>query len=58
MTVAEFDPISARIESLASQVVDAAVKVHKTLGPGLLESVYEICLCHEFARRGIPLSGS
>jgi len=54
MTVAEFDPIPARIESIASQIVDAAIKVHKTLGPGLLESVYETCMCHELARRGIP----
>lgn len=35
-------------------MVDAAFKVHKTLGPGLLESVYERCLCHELLRRGIP----
>jgi GxxExxY protein len=34
-------------------VVDAAFKVHKTLGPGLLESVYEVCLCQELKRRGI-----
>lgn len=30
--------------------VDAAFKVHQTLGPGLLESVYEICLCHELKK--------
>jgi GxxExxY protein len=54
MSVVEFDPLTSQIESLASQVVDAAVKVHKTLGPGLIESVYEICLCHELARREIP----
>lgn len=34
-------------------VVDAAVKVHKALGPGLLESVYEIVLAHELSRRGL-----
>ena len=32
---------------------DPAFRVHKTLGPGLLESVYELCLCHELLRRGI-----
>jgi GxxExxY protein len=42
-----------RAERLATQIVDAAVKVHKALGPGLLESVYEICLCHELSIRGI-----
>ena len=39
---------------MAGQVVDAALKVHKALGPGLLESVYETCLCHELGERGIP----
>lgn len=34
-------------------VVDAAVKVHKALGPGLLETVYEIVLAHELSRRGL-----
>lgn len=35
-------------------IVDAAFAVHKALGPGLLESVYEVCLCHELKKRGIP----
>ena len=35
-------------------MVDAAFKVHKTLGPGLLESVYETCMCHELTARNIP----
>jgi GxxExxY protein len=34
-------------------VVDAAVKLHKALGPGLLESVYEVILLHELRNRGI-----
>jgi GxxExxY protein len=38
---------------IASQVVDAAFGVHKTLGPGLLESVYEVVLSHELRRRGL-----
>jgi GxxExxY protein len=54
MSTVAFETLSARTESLAAQVVDAAVKVHKTLGPGLLESVYEICLCHELTLRGNP----
>ena len=33
--------------------MDAAFKVHRTLGPGLLESVYEVCLCHELAKQKI-----
>jgi hypothetical protein len=41
------EPISEASDAIAEQVVDAALKVHKTLGPGLLESVYEACLAHE-----------
>ena len=39
-------------EAVARQVVDAGLKVHSALGPGLLESVYEQCLAHELERRG------
>jgi len=35
-------------------IIGAAVEVHRTLGPGLLESTYEMCLCRELAIRGIP----
>jgi GxxExxY protein len=37
----------------ARAVVDAAIKVHTSLGPGLLESVYEACLAHELGQRGL-----
>ena len=37
---------------LTRQVMGAAVEVHKALRPGLLESVYEACLCHELAVPG------
>ncbi len=46
-------PIPDSVERLASIVVDAGLKVHKTLGPGLLESVYEHCLAHELTKRGL-----
>jgi GxxExxY protein len=42
------------INELSSQVIGAAIEVHKTLGPGLLESVYEECLCSEFDLRKVP----
>jgi GxxExxY protein len=48
-----FQPIPQEVQRAARQVVDAAFKVHKTLGPGLLESVYEVCLCHELKRWGV-----
>lgn len=41
------------IEEIATQVVDAAIKVHRALGPGLLESAYQRCLAHELRRRGL-----
>ena len=41
-------------EAAAREVVDAALAVHRALGPGLLESVYETCLCRELSKRGIP----
>lgn len=48
-----FDPIPENLEALAKVVVDAAFAVHKALGPGLMESVYEVCLCHELSLRGV-----
>ncbi len=49
----KYQPISENIEKLASVVVAAAFQVHCTLGPGLLESVYEICLCHELDKQRV-----
>ncbi len=48
----EIDPETNRI---ASEVVDAAFKLHSTLGPGLLESVYESFLIHELKLRGLKV---
>jgi GxxExxY protein len=39
-------------EAAGREIVDAAIKVHRVLGPGLLESAYEQCLAHELGRRG------
>ena len=41
------------IEEVASIIVDAAIKVHKTLGPGLLESAYQKCLAYELNKRNL-----
>jgi GxxExxY protein len=51
----EFKPIPPETERVARAVVDAAFKVHRILGPGLLESVYEACLVHELKQRGIKV---
>ena len=42
-----------REENLAKEIVDAAYLVHKQLGPGLLEKIYEVCFCHELSKKGI-----
>ena len=48
-----YKPLSKREESIAKKIVDAAYTVHKILGPGLLEKVYEACFCHELSKRGL-----
>lgn len=40
------------IEAIAADIVDCAIKVHKTLGPGLLESAYQYCHIYELKQRG------
>jgi len=42
------------INQLTSKIIGAAIEVHKTIGPGLLEGIYEDCLCIELERRRIP----
>ena len=43
------------IERITTEIVDAILKVHKTLGPGLLESSYQQCLAHEIRKRGLEV---
>ena len=52
---AKFEPLEPALERLATLIVDSAFKIHSTLGPGLLESVYEACLAHELTGRGIEV---
>ena len=44
-----------RINKISGEIVDAAMKVHTALGPGLLESAYEVCLRHELVQRGLSV---
>jgi GxxExxY protein len=46
-------PIPIELDIIGKKIVDSAYTVHKNLGPGLLEKVYEICFCHELAKRGL-----
>ena len=43
-----------RLNRVSGQIIGAAIEVHKVLGPGLLESAYEECLCRELALQSIP----
>jgi GxxExxY protein len=40
-------------KQLTHEIIGAAIAVHRELGPGLLEAVYEECLCHELSLRGL-----
>ena len=44
---------NAEINTLTKKIIGAAIEVHRTLGPGLLESAYETCLCRELELRKI-----
>jgi GxxExxY protein len=48
------EPGLAHGSDLTHQIIGLAMRVHRRLGPGLLESVYQKCLCHELHRAGVP----
>lgn len=48
-----YTPISDKVEKVAALVVDSAFSVHKNLGAGLLESVYETCFCYDLEKRSV-----
>lgn len=48
----EFNNIPEELNELSSKIIGLAIKVHRALGPGLLESSYQECLCYELAIAG------
>jgi GxxExxY protein len=48
-----FKPLTLEEEAIGKAIVNAAFEVHKRLGPGLLEKVYEVCLSHELKKRNL-----
>jgi GxxExxY protein len=44
------------IELIAKEIVDSSIKVHRQLGPGLLESAYQTCLAYELINRGLKVA--
>lgn len=47
------EAITSQINKLTEKIIGCAIEVHSAIGPGLLESAYEECLCYELAQRGI-----
>jgi GxxExxY protein len=47
------EPLSDVEETIGKAVVDAALRVHRGLGPGLLEKIYEACFCYELDQKGL-----
>ena len=47
--------VTPRIEAIGAEIVDSAIKVHRLLGQGLLESAYQRCHSHELLQRGLSL---
>jgi GxxExxY protein len=50
-----YEKISIEEEKIVKAIVDAAYKIHKELGPGLLEKVYEVCFSHELTKKGFQV---
>lgn len=47
------DVSNIRLDSITEKIIGAAISVHRVLGPGLLESAYEECLCYELSQMGL-----
>ena len=48
-------PLFAKADRLSGEAIGAAIEVHRIMGPGLLESIYERCLSRELELRGVPV---
>lgn len=55
MTTENKDSHIMNENKITGEIVDAAIKVHSVLGPGLLESAYETCLLYELQKRGLKV---
>ncbi len=49
------EPLSDELERIGKEIVDSSYRVHKELGPGLLESVYEECMIYDLRRKGFKV---
>jgi GxxExxY protein len=55
-TLHSYHPPSEKEEKIGRIIIDSALRVHKALGPGLLEKVYEVCLSYEINSKGLQTS--
>ena len=55
MASPRFEPVPQDINSLTRIIIDCAVRVHKELGPGLLESTYRFCMIHALRKAGLQV---
>lgn len=51
----KYDPLPEELERIGKEIVDSAYRVHRELGPGLLESVYEECMVYDLRRKGFKV---
>lgn len=51
----EFDGLSIEEERIGKVIVNASFKIHRSIGPGLLEKIYEVCLAHELRKAGLDV---
>ena len=49
------DELCFEEERIGKLIVDASFKIHKSIGPGLLEKIYEVCLAHELRKAGLDV---
>lgn len=54
-TETQREPLSPQYNIVSGAIVDSAYRVHSALGPGLLESVYELCLAHDLTKGGFEV---
>jgi GxxExxY protein len=50
------DAEAQRINKITEEIIGAAIEIHRVLGPGLLESAYEECLCYELSKRRLSFT--
>ncbi|MCH8558202.1 MAG: GxxExxY protein [Balneolia bacterium] len=51
----EYRAIPEKHEDIGREIVNCAIKVHKEMGPGFLENIYELCLAHELTQAGLKV---